>query len=188
MTILPSRDRSPQSRQAPAQQLAASEKFPRRSCRRSVRLQGVRRRPPPTTAGQWPARRMSQAIATTAWALWSFRSIRDWYARARRSDLSQSVARERVAPRWCAARDFRIMRQAQSRCAILPTQNKMLVERLDAQNFRAVIVAGPKRHRIGRIVDKDAANIGRPRQKIFDRTSALRIEPQHAIARHAAAP
>jgi hypothetical protein len=188
MKILPSRDRSPQSRQAPAQQLAASEKFPRRSCRRSVRLQGARRRPPPTTAGQQPSRQMSQAIATTAWALWSFRSTRDWYATARRSDLSQSVARERVALRCSAACDFRIMRQAQSRCAILRTQNKMLVERLDAQNFCAVIVASPKRHWIGRIVDEDAADIGRPRQKIFDRLPAPRVEPQHAIARHAAAP
>src|SRR5580704_5953503 len=188
MTIPPSRVRWRRSRQAPARQLAASEKLPRRCCRRSVRLQGARRHPPPTTRGQWPARQMSQAIATTASALWSFRSIRDWYAMPRRSDLSQSVARERVALRWCAARDFRIMRQAQSRCAILRMQNKMLVERLDAQNFCAVVVAGPKRHRIGRIVDEDAANIGRARQKIFDRGSALRIEAQHAIARHAAAP
>src|SRR5580693_3914058 len=176
MTIPLSRGRSPQSRQAPAQQPVASEMFPRRSCRRSVRLQDARRHPPPTTAGQRPARRMSQAIATTAWALWSFRSIRDWYATARRSDLSQSVARERVALRCCAARGFRIMRQAQSRCAILRLQNKMLVERLDAQNFCAVIVAGPKRHWIGRIIDEDAANVCRSRQEIFDRLAAPRIE------------
>src|ERR1700722_10552578 len=188
MTIPPTPGRSRQSRQAPAQQPAATIRSPRCPGRGSDRLQDARRRPPPKTAEQQPARQMSQAIATTAWALWSFRSIRDWYAMARRSDLSQSVARKRVALGCSAARGFRIMRAAQSRCAILQLQNKMLIERLDAQNFRAMIVAGPECHRIGRIVDKDAANVGGTRQKIFDRSPALRVESQHAVARHAAAP
>src|SRR5580704_504160 len=187
-TIPPSRGRSRQSPQARAHRPAATAKFPLCSWQGSVRLQGARRRPPPTTAEQQPSRQMPQAIATTAWALWSFQSMFNWYARVRRSDLSQSVARARVAPRCTVARGFRIMRVAQSRPAILRSENKMLMERLNAQNFRAVIVAGPKRHWIGRIVDEDAANVGRPRQKIFDRLPVLRIEAQHAIAGHATAP
>jgi hypothetical protein len=46
------------------------------------------------------------------------------------------------------------------------------VQRLQPQNFGAVIIAGPERHRPGRIIDKDAPDVGRPRQQIFDRLSA----------------
>src|SRR5579864_8134058 len=59
-------------------------------------------------------------------------------AKRRTANVSHGVSPSRAA--------FHIIRAAQSRPAILLTQEK-LVERLDPQNFRAVIVAGPKRHR-----------------------------------------
>ncbi len=65
---------------------------------------------------------------------------------------------------------------------------RILVLRFQFYDFRAVIVAGPERDRVGRIIDEDAADIGRPRQQILDRAAAPPVEPQHAIARHAAAP
>ena len=64
----------------------------------------------------------------------------------------------------------------------------MLVERLKPQNFCAVIIADPERHRGCRIIHEHAAYVGRPRQQVFHRVPGSRIETQHPITGHAAAP
>src|SRR5438093_3189041 len=55
-----------------------------------------------------------------------------------------------------------------------------LVERFDLDDRRAVVVADPERARALRIVDIDAADVGRARQHVFRVLAAIDVEARHA--------
>src|SRR5215470_11607340 len=64
----------------------------------------------------------------------------------------------------------------------------LLIERFNLENGGVVVVAGPEGHRRGGVIDENPANVGLARQQVLDRLSGLRVEPQHAVVRHRAAP
>src|SRR5215470_10085001 len=62
------------------------------------------------------------------------------------------------------------------------------IERLDLDDRAAVIAADPQNGPPAALFDKDAADVGRPRQLIFHDGVRRWIEPRHAIAHHRARP
>src|SRR3979411_2187553 len=75
-----------------------------------------------------------------------------------------------------------------SRAMTIEKSGPRLIQRLQLDDGGVVVVAGPEGHRRRRIVDEDAPDIGLLRQQILCRLPARRIEAQHAVARHRAAP
>src|ERR1700688_4759686 len=65
---------------------------------------------------------------------------------------------------------------------------RTLVERFDLDNRRAVVAADPKRAGVLRIVDIDAADVGRARQHVFRILAALDIQTRHTVGRHGPGP
>src|SRR5262245_33000200 len=63
-----------------------------------------------------------------------------------------------------------------------------LIQRLELDDRGAVVAADPERDRRRGVVDNDAADVGRVRQKIFDELPSLGIESRDAIAQHRAGP
>jgi hypothetical protein len=92
--------------------------------------------------------------------------------------------------RWSVqfSRLSRFIRRAQIWSAKRRYRGGTLVQWLDPQNLRAVVISCPECNGRSRIIYKDAANVGRLRQQIFDRTAGLRLQAQHAITCHSAAP
>src|SRR5262249_58317195 len=48
-------------------------------------------------------------------------------------------------------------------------ETKLLVQRLELDDVGAVVAAYPERHRGRRVVDEDAADVGRLRQQVLDK-------------------
>src|SRR6267143_5805125 len=63
-----------------------------------------------------------------------------------------------------------------------------LVERFDLHDGRAVVAADPERSRAHRIVEIDAADVGRARQHVFRVLAALDVEARHAVGQHGPRP
>src|SRR5262249_53302191 len=53
--------------------------------------------------------------------------------------------------------------------------------RLKLDERGAVVAADPERHRGRRVVDEDAADVGRLRQQVLDELAGLRVEPHHPV-------
>src|SRR5260221_4759385 len=63
-----------------------------------------------------------------------------------------------------------------------------LVERFDLDDRRAVVAADPERARALRIVEIDAADVGRARQHVFGVLAARDVEARHTVGQHGARP
>src|SRR4051812_22419223 len=59
--------------------------------------------------------------------------------------------------------------------------NVPLIQRLEFQHLRGVIVADPDRHRLGPIVDEHAAEVAVARQRIVHPIAGLGIEPPQTV-------
>src|SRR3954468_16307320 len=63
-----------------------------------------------------------------------------------------------------------------------------LIHWLELDDRGAVIAADPEGDRRRRVVDENAPDIGRARDKIFGKVAALGVEPHHAVVEHGAGP
>src|SRR5439155_9373162 len=68
------------------------------------------------------------------------------------------------------------------------TPSDTLVERFDFDDRRTVVAADPERTWTLRIVDVDAADVGRARQHVFRVLAALDIEACHTVGQHGPGP
>src|SRR5262249_40407426 len=69
-----------------------------------------------------------------------------------------------------------------------PAERTCSIQRLELDDRGAVVGADPERHRIGRIVDEYAADIGRARQQIFDELAGPGVQAHDLVGAHRAGP
>ncbi len=90
---------------------------------------------------------------------------------------SETDARKEF-PKWIPLKISSFRRRIQNQTR---KSERTLVERFDLDNRCAVVAADPKRAGVLRIVDIDAADVGRARQHVFRILAALDIKTCHMV-------
>src|SRR5882762_4197036 len=132
-------------------------------------------------SGKAPARSLAARSSTTTTAPGGTRKAESRHrspSTVTRPSLHSSRARDHAAPvcsRTIAA-------------TVGSVGLKRLVERFDLHDGRAVVAADPERAGAPRIVEIDAADVGRARQHVFRVLAALDVEARHAVGQHGPRP
>src|SRR5713101_3222033 len=148
-------------------------------------------------SGRGPVRGFGARSSTTTTAPGETREAESrhrWPFTVTRPSAHRSRARDHAAPVWprTIAATVRsgglILRvDCAGRGSLVRVLTKLL-ERLHLDDRRAVVAADPERAGVLRIVEIDAADVGRARQHVFRVPAALDVEARHAVGQHRPGP